>query len=159
MQGAPTPGHVLALNGGSSAGKSTIGRTLQTCLEGEWLLIGIDTLIWTLPTEMVGDAKGIEFVGGQVRRSSSFMEIHRGFRGAVAALARSGIDVILDEVLVDGATDQSLWTESLGGMETCWIGVRCEPDIAVAREIERGIGRWVVPHSRRCRSMWVSSTT
>jgi chloramphenicol 3-O phosphotransferase len=136
--GTLRPGHVLALNGGSSAGKSTIGRSLQSCLDGDWLMVGIDTLIWSLPTDAAGNPRGIEVVGGEVSRTPSFMQTHRGFRGDVAAFAHSGLNVILDEVLVEGAADQRRWNESLAGIETCWIGVRCAPGVAASREAERG---------------------
>ncbi len=138
MQEARDAGHVLALNGGSSAGKSSIGRLLQSRLCGDWLLVGIDSLIWTLPHEMVGDPRGIEVIEGRVRRSPEFMAIHHGFRASVAALVLDGVDVILDEVLVDGGAEQRRWTTSLGRIETCWVGVHCEPDVAARREVERG---------------------
>jgi chloramphenicol 3-O phosphotransferase len=138
MRSAVSPGYVLVLNGGSSSGKTTIGRALQSCLEGTWLLIGIDALIWTLPVEMVGDPAGIEVIDGMVRRGSGFMEIYDGFRHAVASFARCGVNVILDEVLLGGGVDQAQWVEALLGVETCWVGVHCDADLAASREVDRG---------------------
>jgi chloramphenicol 3-O phosphotransferase len=40
---------VIVLNGGSSAGKSTIARALQEMLPGLWLTFGADVLIEALP--------------------------------------------------------------------------------------------------------------
>jgi chloramphenicol 3-O-phosphotransferase len=39
------PGRLIILNGGSSAGRTTLGRTLQSELADPWLLVGIDLLI------------------------------------------------------------------------------------------------------------------
>ena len=41
-----------------------------------------------------------------------------GYRGAVAAVARAGISVIVDEVLV-GEGDWKAWQEQLGGLDVC----------------------------------------
>ena len=43
--GVEQPGRVIILNGGSSAGKTTLGRALQSAIPGPWLLLGIDLLI------------------------------------------------------------------------------------------------------------------
>jgi AcrR family transcriptional regulator len=42
---------VIVLNGGSSSGKTSIGRCMQALLPGSWLLLGVDNLIEALPTE------------------------------------------------------------------------------------------------------------
>ena len=44
-----TRGRVIVLNGTSSAGKSTLSRALQARLDGAWLGIGIDTVVFALP--------------------------------------------------------------------------------------------------------------
>lgn len=131
-------GHLLALNGGSSAGKTTLARKLQSSLEGPWLLLGIDLLMWTLPAEMVGDEGGIQIIDGEIERGADFMTLYGGFQRAVASLVSGGIDVILDEVLLHGMEDQRRWDEALGDLPTCWVAVRCDPDTAGIREQERG---------------------
>ena len=42
-------GRVIVLNGTSSSGKSTLLRALQARLEGPWLGVGIDTVVFALP--------------------------------------------------------------------------------------------------------------
>jgi chloramphenicol 3-O phosphotransferase len=137
-QGHDQPGRVLFLNGGSSAGKTTLGRTLQSGLPDPWLLLGIDQLMWALPPEMVNDPDGLSVHEGVITRGDRFMAIYGGFQVAVAALVRGGVNVILDDLTLDGATDQAQWDEALQGLAVCWIGVRCAPGIAAEREAGRG---------------------
>jgi chloramphenicol 3-O phosphotransferase len=130
-------GRVLVLNGGSSAGKTTLGRQLQSSLDGTWLLLGVDLLLWMLPPELLTDPDGISVDDGVITRGHRFMRLYVGFQRAVAALARSGIDVLIDEVTLEGGADQRRWDEALQDLDVCWVGVRCAPDIAAAREAER----------------------
>jgi chloramphenicol 3-O-phosphotransferase len=67
------PGRVVILNGGSSAGKTTLGRSLQSALPDTWLLLGIDLLIWTLPPRMINDADGLSVHEGVIVRGDLFM--------------------------------------------------------------------------------------
>jgi chloramphenicol 3-O phosphotransferase len=131
-------GHLLGLNGGSSAGKTTLARKLQSSLDGSWLVLGIDLLMWTLPAEMVGDPSGIQIIDGEIQRGAEFMRLHTGFQQAIARLVSTGINVILDEVLLDGVDDQHRWDEALCDLPVCWVAVRCDPDTATMREQERG---------------------
>ena len=138
MSGVVPLGHLLALNGGSSAGKTTLARKLQSSFDGPWLLFGVDLLFWALPAEMVGDPDGIQIIDGEIQRGAHFMRLYAGFQRAVASLVSSGLDVILDEVLLDGIEDQHRWEEALGDLPTCWVAVGCDPDTAAMREGERG---------------------
>jgi chloramphenicol 3-O phosphotransferase len=138
MDGTTPTGHLLVLNGGSSAGKTTLGRKLQDTLDGSWLLIGIDALIWLLPVGMIGDPDGMVFDGGTIRRGDGFLRLYAGFRRAVVGLVSDGIDVILDDVLLTGIDDQRRWEEDLGTLPACWVGVGCDPDTVARREALRG---------------------
>jgi chloramphenicol 3-O phosphotransferase len=123
---------VIFLNGGSSSGKLTIGRKLQSLLAGTWLLLGIDVLIWTLPVELMASREGITIDQGVIERGSDFLAVYAGFRHAVGALCLSGINVIVDDVLLEGRDDQLGWTDALGEVETCWVAVRCDPRVAAS---------------------------
>ena len=131
-------GRAIFLNGGSSSGKSTIGRALQSTLRGVWLLIGIDALIWLLPVELTEGPSGFSVVDGEIRRGPAFRSVYAGFQHSVAALCRAGQHVIIDDVLIGGGIDQRQWEEALTGIDTMWIGVRCNGEVATARESERG---------------------
>jgi chloramphenicol 3-O phosphotransferase len=137
-RGEHQPGRVLFLNGGSSAGKTTLGRGLQSVLRDPWLLLGIDLLIWTLPPEMINGAEGLSVREGVITRGRLFMSLYAGYQTAVAALAGSGVNVLLDDLTLDGVDDQRRWNEALHGLDVIWVGVRCAPEIAAEREAGRG---------------------
>lgn len=136
--GVEQPGRVIILNGGSSAGKTTLGRALQSAMPGPWLLLGIDLLIWTLPPEMINDPDGLSVHEGVITRGKLFTQLYAGFQHAVAALARSGVDVLVDDLTLDGLIDQQRWNNAFQGLDVCWVGVRCAPQIAAERESRRG---------------------
>jgi chloramphenicol 3-O phosphotransferase len=46
---------VLVLNGGSSSGKTSVARQLQSVLEGVWLRLGVDTLIEAAPASLLAE--------------------------------------------------------------------------------------------------------
>jgi len=128
---------VIILNGGSSAGKTTLGRGLQSALSDTWLLLGIDLFIWMLPTRMINDAKGLTVHEGVIVRGDLFMSIYAGFQSAVATVARSGVNVLLDDLTLDGIADQQRWGDAFQGLDVLWVGVRCAPGIAAKRESRR----------------------
>jgi chloramphenicol 3-O phosphotransferase len=80
-------GRVIVLNGGSSAGKTTLARRLQSVLPGPWLLLGIDLFIWTLPPALINDAAGISVRDGVIVRGGVFMDLYTTFQRAVATVA------------------------------------------------------------------------
>jgi chloramphenicol 3-O phosphotransferase len=65
------------------------------------------------------------------------MSLYPGFKTAVAALARSGINVLLDDLTFDGVADQHRWNDAVQGLRVLWVGVRCAPAIAAERELRR----------------------
>lgn len=111
-------------------------------LNGPWLLLGIDLFLWMLPAEMVSDPEGISVHEGVITRGRRFIDLYSAFQEAVATLARSGLDLILDEVTLEGAADQGRWDAALRDLDVLWVGVRCAPDIAASRELERGDRSW-----------------
>ncbi|HEX2383450.1 MAG TPA: hypothetical protein VHI95_12485 [Acidimicrobiales bacterium] len=131
-------GRLVVLNGGSSSGKTAIARQLQIELGGTWLVLGVDLFFWTLPGRLFSDPAGIAVSKGVLTRGDEFMRLYAAFQHAIATLAVSGVDVLIDDVMLDGGADQQLWTAALGNLDVCWIGVRCAADIAEAREVARG---------------------
>lgn len=139
---------VIMLNGGSSSGKSSIARCLQDLLPQDWLTFGCDTLVDALPPRMrseggagEGGASGAAFaVGGhgEVTVGDAFRRMDRAWAHGVAAIARAGVPVVVDEVFLGGAASQARWREALDGLGVLWVAVRCAPDEAAARESARG---------------------
>lgn len=130
-------GRVIIVNGGSSAGKTTLARRLQSVLPGPWLLLGIDLFIWTLPPALINRSEGLSVVDGVIIRGAVFMDLYTAFQRAVAAMAAGGTDVLLDDVTLDGVVDQQRWDRALGDAEVIWVGVRCDPETVAGREAAR----------------------
>ncbi|MEU7747662.1 chloramphenicol phosphotransferase CPT [Nonomuraea sp. NPDC049158] len=130
---------VIVLNGGSSSGKSGIVRCLQATLPDPWLAVGVDTLIEAMPASMRTSDAGIEFApDGTVLVGPEFRLLEAAWIEGVAAMARAGARVIVDEVFLGGAASQQRWRKALDGLRVLWVGVRCESAIAAGREIARG---------------------
>ena len=73
-----------------------------------------------------------------IRTGSVFATHYDAWRHAVAALARAGANVLVDEVMLAAAADQRRWEAALQGLDVCWVAIRCPADVAAAREQERG---------------------
>jgi chloramphenicol 3-O phosphotransferase len=130
---------VIVLNGGSSSGKSWIARCLQAVLPEPWLTIGTDTFVEALPAAMRASDAGIEFApDGSVIVGPEFRTLEAAWIAGVAAMARAGARVIVDEVFLGGTASQRRWRAALGDLPVLWVGVRCDSAIAEGREIARG---------------------
>ena len=129
---------VLVLNGGSSSGKSTLARSLQDVLDGYWLRLGVDTLIDAAPTKLLR-LGGLHLADdGSVGVGADFVEVERQWRSGVAAMAAAGAHILVEDNFVSGPVAQQRWKEALRGIAVGWVGVRCAPRIASAREAGRG---------------------
>ena len=130
---------VIVLNGGSSSGKSGIARCLQAVLPDPWLTLGVDTLVEAMPVSMQTSAAGIEFApDGAVIVGPEFRALEAAWMEGIAAMARAGARIILDEAFLGGAASQQRWLNALGSVQVLWVGVRCEGAVAAGREIARG---------------------
>lgn len=130
---------VIVLNGGSSSGKSGIARCLQAVLPDPWLAFGVDTLIQAMPESWRTSAAGIEFAsGGAVIVGPEFRTLETAWIEGVAAMARAGARIIVDEAFLGGAPSQQRWKKALDSLQVLWVGVRCEGAVAAGREIARG---------------------
>ncbi|MEV0695775.1 chloramphenicol phosphotransferase CPT [Streptomyces sp. NPDC050388] len=130
---------VIVLNGGSSSGKTGISRCLQAILPTPWIALGVDDLIAKLPRSMTAQDSGITFGDqGEVEVGAGFREIEAAWMAGIAAMARAGAHVIIDDVFLGGAASQERTRKQLEGLEVLWVGVRCDPETAAGREIARG---------------------
>ena len=142
-----TRGRVIVLNGTSSAGKSTLIRALQARLDGAWLGVGIDTVVYALPKAYLdlplwGEV--FRYVPAEPDSPAPFRIVtgelgHRlveGMHRMVASLADAGLSVIVDHVLLEPGWLPDLATR-LAGHEVLFVGVRCPLEVVVRREAER----------------------
>ncbi|WP_328472399.1 chloramphenicol phosphotransferase CPT [Streptomyces sp. NBC_00448] len=144
------PTQVIILNGGSSSGKSSIARALQDVLPGPpWLTFGTDTLVEALPARMREEdaesgpgpdgGEGIAFgPDGEVVPGAEFRRLDDAWALGMAATARAGAHLVIDEVFLGGAASQARWRDATAGLGVLWVGVRCDPSVAAAREAARG---------------------
>jgi chloramphenicol 3-O phosphotransferase len=143
---------VVILNGAPSSGKTTLATAFrdQRAAAGDfWLLIGIDDVLSKIPSEWKSAgsdrgqfaADGIRFEMMQerpvVRVGSVGRRMLRAYQAAVAAAAHVGLNVIVDEVVID-RTSWDDWTVALGDLDIVWVGVRCSPEVAEERNRARG---------------------
>ncbi|HEV2778922.1 MAG TPA: chloramphenicol phosphotransferase CPT [Actinophytocola sp.] len=130
---------VIVLNGGSSSGKSGIARCLQAVLPDPWLVLGTDTLVQAMPPAMRASPAGIEFAAdGTVTVGPEFRTLESAWIAGVAAMARAGARIVVDEVFLGGPASQRRWRTALDGLAVRWVGVRCAGAVAAARETARG---------------------
>lgn len=133
--------HVIVLNGGSSSGKSSIALRLQELLPDPWLHLGADTMVEALPPSLRTGGEGIgglEDGDGTVEVGPVFATLDAAWTLGVAAMARAGARIVVDEVFLGGAASQARWRSALEGLDVLWVGVRCDPAVAAKREAARG---------------------
>jgi chloramphenicol 3-O phosphotransferase len=127
----------IVLNGGSSSGKSTLARCLQEFLGPSWLILGVDDLIRALPSgdKPLGAQPSIDFVAdGSISVSDDFRRSEAAWYEGLAAIARCETGLIIDEVFLGGAASQERLAQGLSDLTVLWVGVRCDPEVAAARE-------------------------
>ncbi|MET9900739.1 chloramphenicol phosphotransferase CPT [Streptomyces sp. NPDC006446] len=130
---------MIILNGGSSSGKSGIVRCLQAELPDPWLAFGCDSFVDSMPARMQGSDGGIDIAAdGGVSIGAEFRALEAAWTEGVAAMARAGARIIIDDVFLGGTASQRRWQKALGGLGVLWVGVRCESSVAAGREVARG---------------------
>jgi chloramphenicol 3-O phosphotransferase len=130
---------MIILNGGSSSGKSGIVRCLQAVLPDQWLAFGVDSLVDAMPARVRASDGGIQFAAdGAVSVGADFRALDAAWIEGIAAMARAGARIIVDDVFLGRAASQQRWQKVLGGLDVLWVGVRCESAVAAGREIARG---------------------
>ncbi len=129
--------NIVVLNGGSSSGKTSIARCLQGLLPGSWLKLGVDDLIEAMPGKR--DQRDlITFTpDGGVSVGPGFRRLEAAWAAGIAAMARAGVGVIVDDVFLGGGSSQARLRRGLSGLEVLWVGVRCDAAVAAAREAAR----------------------
>jgi chloramphenicol 3-O phosphotransferase len=145
-------GTVVVLNGTSSAGKSSLAREFQALRASRddcWVVFGIDDFLPKLPGRWVEiDAwKGpLSEDGVRLDRDGDSARFHIGelgqrllaaYRLSIAEVARCGMNVVVDDVMIEH-NEWDQWRRALDGLPSVFVGVRCDVEVAVRREAERG---------------------
>jgi chloramphenicol 3-O phosphotransferase len=141
------PGRIILINGTSSSGKTTLVKALQSTLPELWLEMGIDRFAYALPGRVLGRPTWpqlFRYVRPAGRLDGPFTiettplgeKFISGMHATAAALAETGLNVIVDHVLLEQAwLDECarLWA----GFSVLFVGVRCPLDVVLRRELER----------------------
>lgn len=126
------------LNGGSSAGKSTIAGCLQKLLDDPWLTLGVDDLIVAMGSVIPETDSAIVFNSdGTVVTDERFRKTENSWYQGLAAMARAGTGIIVVDAFLGGASSQSRLDAALSGLQVLWVGVHCDADVASRRELQR----------------------
>jgi chloramphenicol 3-O phosphotransferase len=145
-------GKVIFLNGSSSAGKTTLAIMLQQLLEEPYQHIALDQFRDGMPGRFRGlnspegtpGERGLNVVPTEkdsemvteIRFGEHGEQILRGMRRAIAAFAREGNNVIIDDILFKPEYLQD-YARALQGIPTWFIGIRCTLDVVNQREALR----------------------
>ncbi|MEU3848312.1 chloramphenicol phosphotransferase CPT [Streptomyces sp. NPDC029554] len=130
---------VIVLNGGSSSGKSGIVRCLQEVLPDPWLAFSVDDFVDAMPARLRDSEAGITFApDGGVSVGAEFRALDTAWSQGIAAMARAGARVLVDDVFLGGPASRQRWERALAGLDVLWVGVRCDGEVAAGREIARG---------------------
>lgn len=142
-------GRVILLNGPSSVGKTSIAVAFQESATEAWLRLGLDSFLDFVPDRLrhvlpsaddgfrwhPAPEEGVEPT--RITVGPYGHEVVRGMHRAIAALARSGLDVIVDDVLLEsGWLDDYL--VALDGIDVLFVQVTAPLVIIEEREAARG---------------------
>jgi chloramphenicol 3-O phosphotransferase len=145
-------GRIIFLNGSSSAGKTTLAIMLQQLLDEPYQHIALDQFRDGLP----GRYRGLNSPAGtpgdaglnivpvdkdgervtEIRFGSHGDQVLRGMRRAIAAFAREGNNVIVDDLLFKTHYLDD-YARALHNIPTWVIGVRCTLEVVNQREAKR----------------------
>lgn len=124
---------IIYLNGTSSAGKSTLACELQKQLDLPVFYFSIDTLLYSLPPQIIKSIEGKQPHTAQV----DWAAIFQGYFDCVAALQKAGNTVIAD-CPVYNEPIFSFYQNSLKSIDNKFVfGVICSLDVLKERELQR----------------------
>jgi chloramphenicol 3-O phosphotransferase len=147
---------IVVLNGAPSSGKTTISsafRDERASVGDFWFVTGIDNYLAKLPAEwrsagghggaFAADGIRFETAEGETRVSVGSVGrlLLRAYQTSVAAACRAGLNVMVDEVVVD-RTSWEDWGIALAGLDVIWVGIRCSAEVAEERNRARGDHRY-----------------
>lgn len=140
-------GRIIVINGTSSSGKTTLVRALQATLPDLWLEMGIDRFAYALPGRVNGQitwpllfpyVRPVGRADGPftIRTTALGNRFISGMHATAAALADSGLNVIVDHVILERHWLDEM-TRLWAGFEVLFVGVRCPLEVVIERELGR----------------------
>lgn len=141
-------GSIILLNGCSSAGKTTLAQAIQEASPQPVQCIALDHFRDGMPGKYRGmnsapgepGARGLNVVPRGARTELQFGDVGfavlRGMRRAIAAFAASGVDVVVDDLLLEHAFLLD-YLDAFAGLDVVFVGVRCDLDTVNRRESSR----------------------
>jgi chloramphenicol 3-O phosphotransferase len=145
---------VVLLNGVSSVGKGSVARALQRIAARPMLHVQMDAFLEMTPPGTFGAPEGYTFEtrleGGKpvtaITSGPILALAMRAMRAAVAAMAASGADLVVDEVIWDPA-DLADYRRRLAGHAFHLVGLVAPLEVIERREQARGdrtlgLARW-----------------
>lgn len=149
---------VILLNGIGSAGKSSLAKALQQITAEPFMHVAMDDFLNMLPPLYFDHPDGLVFET-LTEDGKPSIAIHTGvvcerllsgMRRAVAAMAESGNNLVVDEVLMGAGEASAEYVRLLAPYRLHWVGVMAPLDVLEARERERadrmiGLARWQFP--------------
>lgn len=155
-----TMGRIIVLNGNGSVGKSSIAKALQQITAEPFLHVSMDVFLDMMPPSMFEGPDGMVFKKleedgrpvVEITVGPTAQRVLLGMRHAMAALARHGNNLIVDDVMLDG--DAAEYAEVFKGLTVNWVGVFAPLDVLEERERARGdrdlgLSRWLARHVHR----------
>ena len=147
-----TSGKIILLNGSSSAGKTTIARMLQQLYREPYQHIALDQFRDGMSDRFRGlnspsgdsGARGLNVVPierdgariTEIRFGDVGRRVLRGMRRGIAAFARAGNHVIVDDLIFEKSFLLD-YLEVLAGLDVTFAGIRCDLAAVNAREAIR----------------------
>jgi chloramphenicol 3-O phosphotransferase len=135
-------GRIVVINGASSAGKTSIVRALRELEAVDrryWHVVGLDDVLarlawqwvdvgWpTGPGPMCDQGLSVAQVDGvpTLRVGPLLRKLLRGHQEGAAAIADQGVDLLIDEVIMDSEQLDD-WRRALDPRSSLWVGVHCD---------------------------------
>jgi len=138
------PVRIVLLNGVGSVGKGSVAKALQSIARGWFLHVTMDGFLDMLPERYFGDPEAMTFEKRE-QDGHPVVDIHTGpvveralagMRRAVAALAASGNDLIVDDVYT--AREAPEYAVLLASFRVHRIGLFAPLEVLEERERARG---------------------
>ncbi|MGP5086926.1 phosphotransferase-like protein [Brachybacterium tyrofermentans] len=148
-------GHLIAIVGTSSIGKSSASARLQEMLPDPYLTVGIDHFLNMFPQQWAGQPRGPGpgmwyedctdpdgALRARIRYGQAGSRLLAGMQASVRAMLDCGNNIILDEMPLD-ETIVPQWKRTLASYRTYWVHLSADLEVVEAREAQRKHGQHI----------------